>query len=54
MISHCTVPYIHRERSLTLLDEKDGEIHKLREQIETSVEESFFKLSEVRVRKSIN
>jgi len=32
----------HRERSLTLLDEKDGEIHKLREQIETSVEESFF------------
>jgi len=32
----------HRERSLTLLDEKDEEIHKLRDQIEMSVEESFY------------
>jgi len=32
----------HRERSLTLLEEKDEEIHKLRDQIEMSVEESFY------------
>jgi len=32
----------HRERSLTLLDEKDEEIHKLRDHIEMSVEESFY------------
>jgi len=32
----------HRERSLTLLDEKDEEIHKLRDQVEMSVEESFY------------
>jgi len=32
----------HRERSLTLLDEKDEEIHKLRNQIEMAVEESFY------------
>lgn len=32
----------HRERSLTLLDEKDEELHKLRDQIEMSVEESFY------------
>jgi len=32
----------HRERSLTLLDEKDEEIHRLRDQIEMSVEESFY------------
>ena len=32
----------HRERSLSLLDEKDEEIHKLRNQIEMAVEESFY------------
>ena len=32
----------HRERSLTLLTEKDEEIHKLRNQIELALEESFF------------
>ena len=32
----------HRERSLTLLQEKDDEIHKLRNQIELAVEESFY------------
>ena len=32
----------HRERSLTLLQEKDGEIHKLRNQIELALEESFY------------
>lgn len=32
----------HRERSLTLLQEKDEEIHKLRNQIELALEESFY------------
>ena len=32
----------HRERSLTLLTEKDEEIHKLRNQIELALEESFY------------
>jgi len=32
----------HRERSLTLLQEKDDEIHKLRNQIELALEESFY------------
>ena len=32
----------HRERSLTLLQEKDEEIHKLRNQIELVVEENFY------------
>eukprot|EP00092_Neocalanus_flemingeri_P033935 GFUD01036901.1.p1 GENE.GFUD01036901.1~~GFUD01036901.1.p1 ORF type:complete len:718 (+),score=219.33 GFUD01036901.1:58-2154(+) len=32
----------HRERSLTLLDEKDEEIHKLRNQVEMAVEETFY------------
>ena len=32
----------HRERSLTLLQEKDEEIHKLRNQIELALEEHFY------------
>ena len=32
----------HRERSLTLLTEKDEEIHKLRNQIELALEETFY------------
>ena len=32
----------HRERSLTLLQEKDEEIHKLRNQIELALEENFY------------
>jgi len=32
----------HRERSLTLLQEKDDEIHKLRNQIELTVEDNFY------------
>jgi len=32
----------HRERSLTLLDEKDEEIQKLRNRIEVAVEETFY------------
>ena len=32
----------HRERSLTLLQEKDEEIHKLRNQIELELEDAFY------------
>ena len=44
----------HRERSLTLLQEKDDEIHKLRNQIELAVEESFYSPDKMLKEKSVS